>query len=117
MWKGNRFVPTVLNVLMPERKGLKVALFQAGAPGRIDGRCWVYGWTMDCAECERLTIEYESSERAFEAAISDLSSNRESVHLVEYQRLRKVVDDARPDAKVASLALVMHRQVHKIDSA
>ena len=68
---------------------------------------------MDCAECVRLTREYESLERAFAAAISELSSKQESVNVDEYQRLHKVADGARLDAKVASLALEMHRRIHK----
>jgi hypothetical protein len=68
---------------------------------------------MDCAECVRLTSEYESLERAFAAAISELSSKQESVNVDEYQRLRRIAEDARLDAKVASLALEMHRQIHR----
>ena len=68
---------------------------------------------MDCAECERLSIEYESLEIARAAAIGELASNWVWVRADEYRRLRSRADQARLDSEVGRLSLEMHRRGHK----
>jgi len=66
---------------------------------------------MACPECVRITIEYESLERTYAAAIENLTA-RPNARANEYQRLRKMADKARLDAEVGRLELEKHLSVH-----
>jgi len=68
---------------------------------------------MDCEECVRLTTEYESLKKIHAATISELSAKSDFIPAEEYLSLRKTADEARLDAKVASLALEMHKRIHR----
>ena len=68
---------------------------------------------MDCAECERLTIEYESLETVYTFATRELSFNGERLHVEEYQRLHRIVKETRLHAESVRIALERHRRIHK----
>jgi hypothetical protein len=68
---------------------------------------------MDCAECLRLTTEYETAESAYAAAIGEVPLRRGTVSAEEYERLCKRIDQARIDLKVAGMMLAIHKGVHR----
>jgi hypothetical protein len=72
----------------------------------------VYSGSVDCSQCLFLTTEYESLERAYAAAVTELNTGIKSAPVEEYRRLRKRADESRLDAEVARLELEKHRRSH-----
>lgn len=67
---------------------------------------------MDCAECQRLTIERERLQRAYETAHAALNAIETSTDSDEYTRLRAAVQEAKLDLDVASIQFSQHQDRH-----
>jgi len=64
---------------------------------------------MECAECSRLTDQYERLEQACSAALQNLGAQRTSASKADYRALKAAYDLARRHAELSRRALSEHQ--------
>ena len=66
-----------------------------------------------CPEKDRLLKEYQVTTESFSGAVNDLQAHRATASQDEYQRLRRVAEEARLKSEQARLALEHHTAAHR----
>ena len=65
-----------------------------------------------CPEKDRLLREYQVTTEGFSEAVNDLQAHRGTALQEEYERLRRVAEEARLKSEQARLALESHTAAH-----
>jgi hypothetical protein len=66
-----------------------------------------------CLEKDRLLKEYQVTTENFSGAVNDLQALRGTSSQEEYERLRRVAEEARLKSEQARLALEHHTAAHR----
>jgi len=66
-----------------------------------------------CPEKDRLLKEYQATTESFSGAVSDLQALRGTSSQAEYERLRRIAEEARLKSEQARLALESHSAAHR----
>jgi hypothetical protein len=67
---------------------------------------------MGCEEKQRLVGDYEAATRQFAGSVTELNRKLGISPTAEYERLRRIVDEARVRSEQARLALEQHTAAH-----